>query len=84
MKRDTTQNGAVEKFAASDLSGLREELKQAGLDSWQAAELVYSFLMMRGYGVSNQAVRGAVTKIEVAGCTLEHMQLELEKLALVM
>ena len=48
MKRDTTQNGAVEKFAASDLSGLREELKQAGLDSWQAAELVYSFLMMRG------------------------------------
>jgi hypothetical protein len=78
------QDGAVEKFATSDLAGLREELKQAGLDSWQAAELIASFLMLRGYGVSNQAVRGVVTKIEGAGCTLEHMQQELEKLALVM
>jgi hypothetical protein len=84
MKTDTTQDCAVEKFATSDLSGLRKELKQAGLDSWQAAELISSFLMLRGYGVSNQAVRGAVTKIEGAGCTLEHMQRELEKLALVM
>lgn len=84
MKMDTMQDCAVEKFAASDLSGLREELKQAGLDSWQAAELIASFLMLRGYGVSNQAARNVVTKIDGAGCTLEHMQQELEKLALVM
>jgi len=43
-----------------------------------------SFLKLRGYGVSNQAARIVVTKIEGAGCTLEHMQRELEKLALVM
>ena len=84
MKMDTMREGAVEKFATSDLSGLREELKQAGLDSWQAAELLSSFLALRGYGVSNQAARGVVTKIEGPGCTLEHMQRELEKLALVM
>jgi len=84
MKMDTMQDCAVEKFATSDLSGLREELKQAGLDSWQAAELISSFLMLRGYGVSNHAARNVVTKIEGAGFTLEHMQQELEKLALVM
>jgi hypothetical protein len=77
------QDCAVEKFATSDLSGLREELKQAGLDSWQAAELIASFLVLRGYGVSNQAARGVVISMET-GWTLEHMQQELEKLALVM
>ncbi|SFS04549.1 hypothetical protein SAMN05421771_0937 [Granulicella pectinivorans] len=84
MKMEPMQDVAVEKFATSDLSGLREELKQAGLDSWQAAELISSFLMLRGYGVSNHAARGVVTTIEASGCTLEHMQRELEKVAMVM
>src|ERR1035437_1177816 len=43
---------APEKFTAADLSSLREELLQSGLDSWQAAELISSFLNVRGYGVS--------------------------------
>jgi len=84
MKIEILQDVAVEKFATSDLSGLREELKQAGLDSWQAAELISSFLKLRGYGVSSHAARGVVTTIEAAGCTLEHMQKELEKVAMVM
>jgi len=73
-----------EKFTATDLSSLRGELMQSGLDSWQAAELISSFLSVRGYGVSNHAARSAVSRIESVGCSLKCMQEEIEKLALVM
>jgi hypothetical protein len=78
------EKSAVEKFTVTDLSSLREELKQSGLDSWQAAELIGAFLSGRGYGVSNHAARSAATRIESVGCSLQSMQEELEKLALVM
>ncbi len=73
-----------QSFAESDLSSLREELRQAGLDSWQAAELISSFLIGRGYGVSNTEARTAATRIESVGCNLQCMQEELSRLALVM
>jgi len=76
--------GAVEKFTETDLSLLRDELMQSGLDHWQAAELISSFLTVRGYGVSHHAARGAASRIESVGCSLRSMQEELEKLALVM
>jgi len=75
---------SIEKFTASDLSSLREELTQSGLDSRQAAELIAAFLSVRGYGVSNHAARGAASRIESYGCSLKCMQEELEKLARVM
>jgi hypothetical protein len=75
---------SIEKFTATDLSSLREELTQSGLDSWQAAELIGAFLNVRGYGVSHHAARGAASRIESYGCSLKAMQEELEKLALVM
>jgi hypothetical protein len=73
-----------EKFPLSDLSGLRDELMQSGLDSWQAAELITAFLSGRGYGVSNDAARTAASRIESVGCTIQCMQEEFEKLAQVM
>ncbi len=75
---------AVEKFAVHDLSNLRDELMQSGLDSWQAAELIGAFLSTRGYGVSSDAVRQAAVRIDAVGCSLARMQEELEKLAFVM
>jgi hypothetical protein len=75
---------ATEKFTATDLSSLREELTQSGLDSWQSAELISSFLTVRGYGVSNHAARTAVPRIESVLFSLQGMQEELEKLAYVM
>ena len=84
MQDFTPVSSTVEKFTATDLSSLREELTQSGLDSWQAAELISSFLVVRGYGVSNHAARGAASRIESVRCTLKSMQEELEKLALVM
>jgi hypothetical protein len=73
-----------EKFPAADLSVLREDLMQSGLDSWQVADLISSFLAGRGYGVSTASARNAASRIGMHGCSLQHMQEEIEKLALVM
>jgi hypothetical protein len=79
---DTLKN-QIEQFPASDLNGLREELRKSSLDSWQSADLISSFLSGRGYGVSTDAARIAASRIESVS-SLQSMQEELEKLALVM
>jgi hypothetical protein len=79
-----TPNGKVERFAASELATLRNELMQSGIDTWQAAEVLSAFLAGRGYGVIPEQARDAVVRIENSGCTQECMQSELEQLALVM
>lgn len=71
-----------EKFTTKDIADLRIELQQSGLDSWQAAELVSSFLSTRGYGISSDGARSAVARIDPAICNLDSMKAELERLAL--
>ena len=75
---------AGEKFSVPELTALRNELVQNGLDAKQAAELLQVFLMGRGYGVSPEAAFDASIRVEGAGCSLESLQNELQKLALVM
>ena len=55
-------SSSVEKFPNSDLSTLKDELMQSGLDSWHAAELISSFLVARGYGGSNADDAGTTGK----------------------
>ena len=74
----------VERFADADLTGLREDLMKCGLDSWQAADLISSFLAARGYGVSTQDARTAAFRMESVTCSLRCLQEELEKIAQVM
>lgn len=74
----------VEQFPEADLAGLREELLKAGLDSWQAAELISGFLAAHGYGVSTEEARKAASHMESIGCSLKCLQAELEKLAHIM
>jgi hypothetical protein len=74
----------VEQFAAADLTGLRDDLMKSGLDSWQAADLISSFLAARGYGVSTQDARTAAFRMESVTCSLPCLQEELEKIAQVM
>lgn len=74
----------TEKFATADLSALRNDLLQTGLDSFQAAELISSFLMGRGYGVSQHDALNAAAAIESRRCSTEAMQNELERIALIM
>ncbi|HEY1809297.1 MAG TPA: hypothetical protein VGG42_12085 [Acidobacteriaceae bacterium] len=76
--------GKIEKFATSELAGLRTELLQSGVDSWQAAELVTAFLSGRGYGADPATVREAILRLEGNACSLECMQRELERVAYVM
>ena len=74
----------AEKFSIPEVSALRNELLQGGLDAIQAGELLQVFLMGRGYGVSPQAAKEAAWRVEGAGCSVESIQRELEQLALVM
>ena len=78
------KHGHVEQFSEADLTGLREDLMKSGLDSWQAADLISSFLVARGYGVSTQAARRAAYRMESFSCSLSCLQEELEKIAQVM
>jgi hypothetical protein len=72
----------TEKFSAPELAALRSELLQGGLDSREAAELFQVFLMGRGYGVSPEAAIDAASAIGGAGCSLDAIQKELERIAL--
>ena len=74
----------VEKFTPTDLLTLRGELLRAGVDTFQAAEIVASFLSGRGYGISSQEARSVATRIETPGITPENIQQELERVARVM
>jgi hypothetical protein len=76
--------GKIEKFAANELANLRDEMMRSGIDNWQAAEVLSAFLAGRGYGVIPEQARDAVLRLEGAGCSHECMQLELERVALVM
>ena len=77
-------SNSSDKFTQTELSVLRTELMQGGLDPWQAAELFQVFLAGRGYGVSQTAAIDAASRIEGSGCSLEVMQKELDNIAYVM
>jgi hypothetical protein len=79
-----TSSVQVERFSETDLRGLREDLMKSGLDSWQAADLISSFLAARGYGVSMQDARSAAFRMESISCSTQCLQEELEKIAQVM
>jgi hypothetical protein len=74
----------VERFTPTDLLTLRSDLLQTGVDSFQAAEIVVNFLSGRGYGVSTTAAHAAASKIETAGSSPEHIQAELDAVAMAM
>ena len=74
----------VERFTPSDLVLLHNQLADSAVDSFQAAQLVANFLSGRGYGVSQQEARLAASRIDIARCSVERMQTELERVARVM
>ncbi len=73
----------TEKFSVLEVAELRSELMQSGMDARDAAELMQGFLAGRGYGVSPEAARAAAFTVEGSGCSLEVMQRELDRIALV-
>lgn len=77
-------NSRIEKFPVAELAGLRTELLQSGMDSWQAADVVTAFLTGHGYGADPGMVREAVLRLEMNACSFDCMQNELERVAYVM
>lgn len=73
-----------EKFSVAEVTALRNELLQGGLDSFQTAELLKMFLVGRGYGISPENALDAAGRIEGMHCDVESLHKELETLALVM
>ncbi len=74
-----------DRFTVTELTALRNDLLQSGqIDSIEAAELLQVFLMGRGYGVSRQAAFDAAGRVEMSGCSIPVLQVELENLAMVM
>ena len=73
----------TEKFSVLEIAELRSELIQSGLDARDAAELMQRFLAGRGYGVSPETVRDVAFTVEGSGCSLEVMQRELNRIAMV-
>jgi hypothetical protein len=74
----------IEKFSMAELSRLRQELMQSGIDSRQAAELVVAFLSAHGYGTDSSRVADVLPRLEGYGCSVDCLQAELERVALVM
>jgi len=74
----------IEKFTASELAGLRNELIKSKIDSWQAADVVSTFLAGRGYGVNAKAMRKALPRLDIRAGSPEAMQAALETVAYVM
>jgi len=73
----------ADKFSVLEVAELRSELIRGGLDARDAAELMQRFLAGRGYGVSLEAARAAAFTVEGSGCSLEVMQRELNRIAMV-
>ncbi len=73
----------IEKFTPGELATLRGELLKRKIDSWQAADMVASFLAGRGYGVDADAMRTAVPRLAIPS-SHEAMQSVLETVACVM
>jgi hypothetical protein len=81
----TAMGNDKDRFTMMELTALRQDLLQDGMiDSREAAELLQVFLMGRGYGVSQSAALDAAGRVEMAGCALPVLMLELENLAMVM
>jgi hypothetical protein len=74
----------IEKFSISELTSLRNDLLEAQIDTWQAANVVSAFLVGRGYGADTVTIRDAVTRLDAFSGSTDTMQEVLEAVAYVM
>lgn len=73
-----------EKFSIVEITTLRNELLQSGLDSFQAAQTIQMFVASRGYGISADMARDAAAWLDDACHSADPFRKRLEALALVM
>ena len=83
LESEVNVSPQIEKFSATELTNLRNELLRGQLDSWQAADLAANFLAGHGYGASAENLRQAITGLEVSRCSIDCLQAALEGVAYV-
>ena len=78
------KQAARQMFSAGDISWLRDALvgRAGDFDSWRCVEIIITFLRLHGYGVSYQAARASIGRLEATNCRDEVVAAELGKLAL--
>ncbi|HLJ30144.1 MAG TPA: hypothetical protein VKY85_25785 [Candidatus Angelobacter sp.] len=74
----------VEKFSIAEVAALRGGLLHGGLDSFQVAEIIKTFIAGHGYGISTETALSAVGRLEATRRDVGSFHRELESLALVM
>jgi hypothetical protein len=84
MEANAEPPSRIEQFSATQLGNLRTALMDSAIDSWQAADVLSTFLTGRGYGVSPQGARDAIARLEGTDRALDSMQEELERVAVMM
>jgi len=77
------QANQKEFFDDQEVAVLRDELREYGLDCWQAGELIEKFVRCRGFGISSRAARDLALHFDSA-LPLEDVTRQLERAALVM
>jgi hypothetical protein len=86
---EAVQTNSVKKFFEQqvfdqqEVATLRNELRECGLDCWQAGELIEKFVRCRGYGISSRAARDLALHFD-SSLPLEDVTKQLESAALVM
>ena len=73
-----------EKLSMTEVTTLRRELLGSGLDCFQIAEVVTTFVASHGYGISREMALSAANLIEQRHHNVESLQRELEISALAM
>lgn len=73
-----------DKFSVLEVTTLRNELMNRGLDSLQVADAIKVFVARRGYAISPEIARDMASRVEGIGCTVESLHMRLETLALAM
>jgi hypothetical protein len=83
---DTWHEGCArsEKFSVSQVAALRRDLLQGGLDYFQAAEIINSFVAAGGYGISQEMARHIAMRLERMHDGVEALHRQLETCALAM
>jgi hypothetical protein len=72
------------KFSVSQVTALRQDLLQRGLDHFQAAEIINSFVAAGGYGISQEMARHIALRLERMHDGVEALHRQLESCALAM
>jgi hypothetical protein len=74
----------IGEFDPAEVLNLRRLMLNNRLDGLQAAELLRAYLLECGYGICPEAAINAACRVGGAGCSVDSIQEELQRLALVM